>query len=237
MKVTLYTIPDCPFSKQAKDFLASKGIEFVEKDVQSNKDNLSEMLSQSNNFAGVPFCVVEKDSGQKDVLKGFTQSDYEAVLMPKTALESAPAVVPVPVAAPVVDAPAVVPAPVAAPVADAPAVVPAPSAAFTMPPVPEVPAMPSMTSAPSMPVSTMPAPSMPAAESFGTPAMPMTPPAAPSMPMTPPAAVEPLADPQDELSGLLKDLESKVTPAMPMTPPPAAPSMATPAMPDFPKVQ
>ena len=40
MKITIYTIPDCQFCKQAKDFLTSKGLPFDEKDVLNNKDCL-----------------------------------------------------------------------------------------------------------------------------------------------------------------------------------------------------
>lgn len=80
MKVTIYTIPNCPFCQQAKDFMNSKSVAFVEKDVQSDKDALAEMLSASNKFAGVPCAVVENDGADTVVLKGFDQSEYEKAL-------------------------------------------------------------------------------------------------------------------------------------------------------------
>ncbi len=76
MKITVYTIPDCPFCKQEKDYLTSKGLPFDEKDVLNNKEALAEMLQKSQNFAGVPFTLVE-DGTTSIPLKGFTQSEFE----------------------------------------------------------------------------------------------------------------------------------------------------------------
>lgn len=80
MKITIYTITDCPFCKQEKEFLTSKGLQFEEKNVQQNRDFLTEMLDISNKFAGVPFTMIEKDNGEKVGLKGFTQSEFEQAL-------------------------------------------------------------------------------------------------------------------------------------------------------------
>jgi len=85
MKVTIYTIKDCEFSKQEKDYLTSKQIAFDEKDIESNREWLTEMLAVSNNFAGTPVTKIEKDDGQISVLKGFTQSEFDAILSPTTA--------------------------------------------------------------------------------------------------------------------------------------------------------
>lgn len=233
MKVTLYTIPNDPFCKQAKDYFTSQSVTFVEKDVQSDKDALAEMLAASNKFAGVPCCVVEKDNGEKAVLKGFTQSDYEQALGVTAAAPAAPSdVAPAlsemdktadtvsetnmsvpPVSAP--DAPRMdMPTSTSADVMQSPV---APmgvgmSASSTMDtPAPSTPATPSMDSVVGMPSDT-PAPAMPAMD-VSAPVSPV----APVMPAVP-AAAEPM-DPQDELSGLLKDLESKVTPdAAPVAP-------------------
>jgi len=80
MKVTVYTTPDCTFSKQEKEYLAAKGVTFEEKDVHTNRDFLTEMLSISNNFAGTPVTKIDKDDGQSVVLKGYTQQDFDNVL-------------------------------------------------------------------------------------------------------------------------------------------------------------
>lgn len=77
LKVTLYTTPTCPFSKAEKEFFTKEGAKFEEKDVEGSETNLREMLSISDNFAGVPVTVIEKPTGEKLVVKGFTQADFE----------------------------------------------------------------------------------------------------------------------------------------------------------------
>ena len=91
MKVTIYTIPDCPFCKQEREYLTAKGLTFDDKNVQENRDALAEMLQLSNNFAGVPFTVIEKDGGEKVMLKGFTQGEFDEALTGSTAKASAAA--------------------------------------------------------------------------------------------------------------------------------------------------
>jgi len=80
MKITLYTITDCPFSKQEKEYLKSHSLAFEEKNLESNKEFLTEMLAISNNFAGTPVTKVEKDDGQISILKGFTKDEFDKTL-------------------------------------------------------------------------------------------------------------------------------------------------------------
>jgi arsenate reductase-like glutaredoxin family protein len=47
MKITVYTITDCPFCKQEKEFLTAQGLQFEEKNVQENRQFLTEMLDVS----------------------------------------------------------------------------------------------------------------------------------------------------------------------------------------------
>lgn len=82
MKVVLYTINSSPFCLQAKDYFNQKGIVFEEKDVELNKDNLHEMLTVSDHFAGVPFVHVVLDDGTEKGLRGFTQGEYDEVFAP-----------------------------------------------------------------------------------------------------------------------------------------------------------
>jgi glutaredoxin len=77
MKITVYTIKDCVFSKQEKDYLNANKLTFEEKDLETNKDFLTEMLAISNNFAGTPVTRVEKDDGTIAVLKGFTKEEFD----------------------------------------------------------------------------------------------------------------------------------------------------------------
>src|SRR3989339_1642504 len=77
MKITIYTIKDCAFSKQEKEYLNTNKLVFEEKDLEINKDFLTEMLAVSNNFAGTPVTRVEKDDGSIAVLKGFTKEEFD----------------------------------------------------------------------------------------------------------------------------------------------------------------
>jgi len=77
MKITVYTTKDCAFSKQEKEYLNTNKLVFEEKDLETNKDFLTEMLAISNNFAGTPVTRVEKDDGTIAVLKGFTKEEFD----------------------------------------------------------------------------------------------------------------------------------------------------------------
>ncbi len=88
MKITIYTISDCYFSKQEKEYLQSHNLPFEERNLEENRDFLTEMLTISNNFAGTPVTKIEKDDGQIVVLKGFTRDEFD-----KTLEVSTPAVV------------------------------------------------------------------------------------------------------------------------------------------------
>ncbi|MEK7079202.1 MAG: glutaredoxin family protein [Patescibacteria group bacterium] len=126
MKITLYTITDCPFSKQEKEYLSSHTLTFEEKNLETNREFLTEMLAVSNNFAGTPVTKVEKDDGQIAILKGFTREEFDKLLgfsvEPVKSVESAP----VPVPTPVVETPPVTvdavptPTPVPVPVVETP---------------------------------------------------------------------------------------------------------------------
>ncbi|MBI5126926.1 hypothetical protein HZA76_00530 [Candidatus Roizmanbacteria bacterium] len=78
MKITIYTTTDCQFSKAEKEYLTSHTLQFEEKNLETNKDFLTEMLAVSNNFAGTPVTRVEKDDGTIAVLKGFTKEEFDA---------------------------------------------------------------------------------------------------------------------------------------------------------------
>ncbi len=213
MKITIYTTNTCEFSKKEKEFLASHNLPYEEKNLESNREFLTEMLAVSNNFAGTPVTKIEKDDGQIVVLKGFTDTEF------MDALDLNQTVAPVQSAAP------------AQPVASAtePAVV-LPNEPVA-PPAPVAPPMPEPTPEP-VPTPTPPpvmpdpvVPPSPPAESVQTP--PVTePPAVPSTPAEPTQTT-----PQDaQLDSILNDLKSKVN-----EPEPAAPAQpTTPAQPATP---
>lgn len=78
MKITVYTTTDCQYSKQEKDYLAANNLQYEEKNLETNKEFLTEMLAVSNNFSGTPVTRVEKDDGAIVVLKGFTKEEFDA---------------------------------------------------------------------------------------------------------------------------------------------------------------
>jgi glutaredoxin len=80
MKILLYTTTNCQFSKQEKDYLASHSLAFEEKNLDTNKQFLTEMMTLGNNFAGTPVTRIEKDDGTFVVLKGFTVEEFNAAL-------------------------------------------------------------------------------------------------------------------------------------------------------------
>lgn len=99
MKVTVYTINDCQFSQQEKAYLSAHNIAFEEKNLETNREYLTEMLAVSQNFAGTPVTKIDKDDGQSVVLKGFTQEEFDRELNLATpAVPAAPVVEPIPTA-------------------------------------------------------------------------------------------------------------------------------------------
>lgn len=80
MTVTIYTISNDQFCTAEKEYLTSKGIQFAEKNIESNREFLSEMLAASDNFSGVPFTIIVKDDGSTVKLKGFTKEEFESAL-------------------------------------------------------------------------------------------------------------------------------------------------------------
>jgi glutaredoxin len=80
MKITIYTVNDCQFSKAEKEYLKAHNLPYEEKNLEANKEYLTEMLTLSNNFAGTPVTKVEKDDGEISILKGFTKEDFDKLI-------------------------------------------------------------------------------------------------------------------------------------------------------------
>ncbi len=80
MKITIYTVSDCQFSKAEKEYLKQHNLQYEEKNLEQNREWLTEMLAVSNNFAGTPVTKIEKDDGTIVVLKGFTQGEFDQEL-------------------------------------------------------------------------------------------------------------------------------------------------------------
>lgn len=80
MKITVYTTTNCQFSKQEKEYLTSHSLTFEEKNLETNREYLTEMLMVGNNFAGTPVTKIEKDDSTIVILKGFTQDEFDQTL-------------------------------------------------------------------------------------------------------------------------------------------------------------
>lgn len=58
--VTIYTTPTCHFCKAAKEFFAEHNVQFINKDVTTNKEFANEMINKSGQM-GVPVIFVDND--------------------------------------------------------------------------------------------------------------------------------------------------------------------------------
>jgi len=145
MKIIIYTISSCQFSKQEKEYLASHSLPFEEKNVESNREFLTEMLTVGNNFAGTPVTKIEKDDGKIEVLKGFTREEFDKTL----GFTAPPAAEPASTQAPA-DKPVESVEPV---VVQAPVVEPAPVAVTPTPPAPPAPEPAPVVAAPVVPAN------------------------------------------------------------------------------------
>ena len=215
MKITIYTINDCVFSKQEKDYLVANKLAFEEKNLETNKEFLTEMLAVSNNFAGTPVTKIEKDDGQIVILKGFTLEEFNKTLgltpTTDTSVDTTPKVeeTHVDMQSPV--------SPVAPQTNDPlpPLDIPAPVAPTDLPQPPVVPA-------PVMPVTS--ATTLTVSE---PPVIPPTEPVPPAQPTVPAAPVAPQTGPSnDQLNSILSDLQNKVN--QPDLNPPPAPVIPNP---------
>lgn len=71
--VTVYTSNTCPYCTLAKNYLSEKGVEYTEKNVQTDKDARKELMAMGH--MGVPVVVV---NGQEVV--GFDKDKLDSLL-------------------------------------------------------------------------------------------------------------------------------------------------------------
>jgi glutaredoxin len=72
--VELYTTSWCPYCRKARDYLRSRGIDFVEYDIEQDKE-AAIRRRQLDNRGGVPFAIINGRS-----IRGFSASAYERAL-------------------------------------------------------------------------------------------------------------------------------------------------------------
>jgi len=152
-KITVYTISSCPFSQQEKDYLKANNLPFEEKNLEQNREWLTEMLTVSNNFAGTPVTKIEDENGQITILKGFTKEEFDKVLglipaQPQPAVVAAQAGIKAP-PPPIPPAPPIPPQP-KAPYGATPPMSPDNQTSTPTPPTPPPPTSPPLSSDPSL---------------------------------------------------------------------------------------
>jgi glutaredoxin len=73
LALVIYTKPGCPYCQQARDYYNSKGISFIDRDAQTNKEFRAEMFKYSGGDPTVP-CIVQDEkylqSGWGNPLRG-----------------------------------------------------------------------------------------------------------------------------------------------------------------------
>lgn len=74
-KVIIYTTSWCPACTRARKYLKSRGVSYTEKDVESSKSALTEMLRKSGGARGVPVIDIHGT-----VLRGFNQNAVDRAL-------------------------------------------------------------------------------------------------------------------------------------------------------------
>ncbi|MGD1153860.1 MAG: glutaredoxin family protein [Syntrophales bacterium] len=72
--VVLYTTSWCPYCRKARDYLRSRGIDFIEYDIEKDKE-AAIRKKQLDNRGGVPFAIINGRS-----ISGFSASAYERAL-------------------------------------------------------------------------------------------------------------------------------------------------------------
>jgi glutaredoxin len=74
-RIVLYTTSWCPACKHARSYLKSRGVGFTEKDVESSRSNLEEMLRKSGGARGVPVIDVHGT-----VIRGYNRGAIDRAL-------------------------------------------------------------------------------------------------------------------------------------------------------------
>ncbi|MEI7652785.1 MAG: glutaredoxin domain-containing protein [bacterium] len=233
MKITIYTINDCAFCVQEKDYLKSHNLAFEEKNLEVNREFLTEMLTLSNNFAGTPVTKIEKTDESVVILKGFTKEEFDDVLGFAAPTATAPVVSTI--TPPIMTPPVVEPVAPAMPVTMPEVVVPPPVMTAPEPvvPAPVAPVAPQVPSVDHASVTAQIAElqalqaKLAAQQAPVAPPVPVVAPVAPVMPQAvvpqpvvaaPVAPAAPQQSVDDSLASILAELQSKINAQQP-TPP------------------
>lgn len=79
MHITIFTTTVCPNCLSLKEYFDAKKLLYVEKLIDQDETARQEMLTVSNGFMGVPFVLIEKDSGEKQTVVGFDRGRLDTI--------------------------------------------------------------------------------------------------------------------------------------------------------------
>jgi len=77
--VTIYSTTTCPYCKMLKEFLQKHNVDFTEKLVDQDDNAREEMMAASGGFLGVPFLMIDSESGTHTVV-GFDRAKISELL-------------------------------------------------------------------------------------------------------------------------------------------------------------
>lgn len=72
-KIVIYTVSWCPHCRELKEYLTSRNIPYINRDVEIDPGSMDEMVQKYKSY-GVPVIVIGND---QEVLKGFTEEQFE----------------------------------------------------------------------------------------------------------------------------------------------------------------
>lgn len=78
--VTIYTTPECQFSRELREFLHERAASFVEYNVIDEPDRLAEMRRLTGGATSVPVIVVNRMQPDQAVFIGFESVSLERAL-------------------------------------------------------------------------------------------------------------------------------------------------------------
>jgi len=78
VKITIYSLPTCPYCKMTKRFFNEKKIEYQDIDVSANQDEAEIMIKKSGQM-GVPVIIIKKDN-REEMIIGFDQQKISQLL-------------------------------------------------------------------------------------------------------------------------------------------------------------
>ena len=75
-RIVLYSVSWCPHCREAKEYLTTHSIPFINKDVELDEQYMKE-LTETYKSTGVPVIVIGTD---RKVVKGFKKEEFEKAL-------------------------------------------------------------------------------------------------------------------------------------------------------------